>query len=155
MIVAASADDYAILQSMIHWRLKKSHPAAVLPAKKNPSDGGWDMVTTETYTLQPGERHTFGTGLAAELTTGYVAVIKDRSSLGSQGIHVLAGVIDAAYRGEWKIVLLNAGQAPYTVTAGDLIAQYLLLPVPDVTVTEVTEVTETTRGAGGFGSTGK
>lgn len=140
---------------MFTWRIKKLSPQAVLPTKKNPTDAGWDIVTRETYTLKPGERHMFPTGLATEFPAGYVAVIKDRSSLGSRGIHVLAGVIDAAYRGEWKIVLLNTGFEPYEVAAGDRIAQCLFLPVPAVTVAEVQDLGASDRGENAFGSTGK
>ncbi len=140
---------------MVKWSIQKLNPAAILPAKKDPEDAGWDIFTIETYTLAPNERHIFSTGISAAFPPDYVAVIKDRSSLGSKGIETLAGVIDAGYRGEWKIVLHNTSSEPYVITAGDRIAQCIFLPVPAVTVSEVPSLSETTRGAGGFGSSGK
>ncbi len=140
---------------MITWQIKKLVPAAVLPAKKNPDDAGWDIMTIESATLAPGERHTFLTGLACEFPPEYVAVIKDRSSLGSRGLHALAGVIDASYRGEWKIVLLNTSPEPIHISAGDRIAQCLILPVPPVTLVEVDELNDSARGAKAFGSSGR
>jgi dUTP pyrophosphatase len=140
---------------MLTWRIKKLVPEAVLPAKKNPDDAGWDIVTIESATLAPGERRAFLTGLASEFPSDYVAVIKDRSSLGSRGLHTLAGVIDSSYRGEWKIIVLNTSDEPVHITAGDRIAQCLIVPVPEVQLLEVEELTDSARGIGGFGSTGK
>lgn len=140
---------------MIVLRIKKLTPAAVLPTKAHSTDGAFDISTNESYILQPGQRHAFTTGLASELPPEYVALLRDRSSLGSKGIQVLAGVIDAAYRGEWKVVLHNTGHESYEIKAGDRIAQCLILPVPSVVVVESNELGETDRGAGGFGSSGK
>jgi len=134
---------------------KKVHSEAVLPTKAHPTDAAFDISTIESYTLQPGERHLFGTGIAAEFPAEYVALFRDRSSLGSKGITVLAGVIDASYRGEWKVVLLNTSQEPYEIKAGDRIAQCLFLPVPTVEVKETAELPGSDRAAGGFGSTGR
>jgi len=136
-------------------RIKKLSPEATLPSKAHATDGAFDIATNEAYSLQPGERHTFTTGFAAQFPPEYVVLLRDRSGLGSKGIQVLAGVIDASYRGEWKVVLHNTSNEAYDVKAGDRIAQCLLLPVPDFQVTEVSSLEETDRGSGGFGSTGK
>jgi len=136
-------------------RIKKLTPEAVLPLKAHPTDAAFDITTNESYTLQPGERHTFTTGIASEFPPEYVALLRDRSSLGSKGIQVLAGVIDASYRGEWKVVLLNSSSEAYEITAGERIAQCLMVPVPTFEVQEVQEIGETDRGTGGFGSSGK
>lgn len=144
-----------ILETMVDWQIKILNQAAILPSKKNPEDAGWDIFSIETVVLAPKDRYLFSTGFAASFSPDFVAVIKDRSSLGSKGIHTLAGVIDATYRGEWKIVLRNTSNEPYPVVAGDRIAQCLFLPVPTVNINIVQELTETSRGSGGFGSTGK
>ncbi len=133
---------------------KKLRPEAIVPAQKHAGDAGWDLATPEAVTLQPGEILTISLGIAAEFPVGYVALFRDRSSLGARGIVVFAGVVDASYRGEWKVVLHNASPEVFTAAAGDRIAQCVFLALPDVTVTEVGEMTPTTRGEGGFGSTG-
>ncbi len=140
---------------MISFQVQKLSEDATLPAKKNPLDAGVDIYTNETYTLQPGETHVFSTGIAASLPDGHVALIWDRSSMGSKGIHRLAGVIDSTYRGEWKIALVNLTQEPYEVKAGDKIVQCVVQKFEDVTIEEVETLTETERGEGGFGSSGR
>lgn len=135
--------------------IKKLTPEAVLPSKAHTTDAAFDITTNESYAFQPGERHTFTTGFAAEFPSEYVALLRDRSSLGSKGIQVLAGVIDASYRGEWKVVLLNTSTEPYEIKAGERIAQCLMVPVPAFEVVEVDELGESDRGTGGFGSSGK
>lgn len=140
---------------MIPMHIQRLQPNAKLPAKGNPLDAGIDIFTNETYTLAPGETHMFTTGIAASLPEGHVALIWDRSGLGSKGIHRLAGVIDSIYRGEWKIVLINLSQAPYEIKAGDKIAQCIVQRFEPVDITEVAELSETARGDKGFGSSGR
>lgn len=140
---------------MIPFKIKKLSPEAVLPAKHNQLAAGIDIFTNASHTMQPGEVHAFTTGITAEFPDGYVALIWDRSGLGSQGIHRLAGVIDSDYRGEWKIVLINLSGAPYEVHAGDKIAQCVLQRFESAEIVEVAQVTETARGAAGFGSSGR
>ncbi len=136
-------------------QIKRINPLSQGLQRQHDDDAGWDVSTIEGYSIGPGEHHGFLTGFSAAFPHDFVAVIKDRSSLGSKGIHVLAGVIDAGYRGEWKIILLNTSQEIYNVQIGDRIAQCLFLPVPKTTVTVVEELPESERGTGGFGSTGK
>jgi len=140
---------------MIEFRVKRLEPNAQLPSRKHADDAGIDIYTNESYALQPGETHAFSTGISVEFAAGNVALIWDRSSLGAKGIHHFAGVIDAGYRGEWKIVLHNASDLPYEIKAGDRVAQCILQPVVAATITEVAEVATTTRGSGGFGSSGR
>jgi len=113
----------------------------------------------EAYTLAPGERHVFTTGIAiAPETTGVVAIVAGRSGLGvKHGISLAngIGVIDSDYRGEIHVGLLNKSDVPYTVNPGDRIAQMMFMPVMAVNFIESLELDETDRGAGGFGSTGK
>ena len=140
---------------MSFFHVKKLSPDAKLPAKGNPLDAGIDIYTNETYTLSPGETHMFTTGFAAAIPDGHVALIWDRSGLGSKGVHRLAGVIDSSYRGEWKIVLTNLSPDPYAIKAGDKIVQCIVQKFEPLDITEVEDLEETDRGAKGFGSSGR
>ncbi len=126
-----------------------------MPEKKNATDAGIDIFTNETYTLKAGEYHLFSTGIAVEFPDGHVALLWDRSGLGSKGIHRLAGVIDAAYRGEWKVALINLSKVPYEVNAGDKIIQCIFQSFVPVKITEANELSDTQRGTQGFGSSGR
>ena len=130
-------------------------PEASLPRRHTPQDAGLDVFTNEARVLEPGETHTFTTGISSEFPAGYVALIWDRSGLAARGIHTLAGVIDAGYRGEWKIVLHNASSTAVTIQKGDRIAQVLLQKAEQVDVKEAAELSASTRGASGFGSSGR
>lgn len=136
-------------------QVKKLDPRAKLPQYAHPGDAGMDIFSLEEYTLEPGENHSFKTGISMAFPEGYVALVKDKSSLASQGIHTLAGVIDAGYRGEYLIQLINLGTAPFHFEAGRKIAQILMVPVTIASLEEADELDETARGEGGFGSTGK
>lgn len=136
-------------------RVQLLNPAACPPKKAKPNDAAFDLTAIESFALAPNERRTCGLGFSAEFPTTFVALIRDRSSLGSRGLHCLAGVIDASYRGEWKVVLLNTSVDTIEIQPGDRIAQCLFLPVPEVEVKVVDQLTESERGSGGFGSTGK
>lgn len=140
---------------MVPFRVKKLSPDAILPSKGDPSDAGIDIYTNESYTLQPGERHAFSTGIAVEFPSGYVALFWDRSGLGSKGIHRLAGVVDAGYRGEWKVIVINLSAEPYEVKAGDKIVQCVFQKFEPVEIEEVEELVDSKRGERGFGSSGR
>lgn len=140
---------------MINFKVKKLADSAVLPLKGNPADAGIDIFTNESYSLKPGETHVFGTGIAVEIPTGYVALFWDRSGLGSKGIHRLAGVVDSGYRGEWKIVLTNLTKKKFAIQAGDKIVQCLIQKFEPVKIKEVKNLSDTSRGAKGFGSSGR
>jgi dUTP pyrophosphatase len=144
-----------IIKIMIAFKVKKIAADAVLPTKHTPTDAGIDIYTNETYTLRPGERHMFSTGLSIEFPEGYVALLWDRSGLGSKGIHRLAGVIDSSYRGEWKVVLLNTTDEPFEIKQGDKIIQCIMQKFEPVEISEVAELSDTERGASGFGSSGR
>lgn len=133
------------------------HGAAV-PVYAHPGDAGADLVSTEGITLAPGQRATVATGVSIALPDGYVALVVPRSGLAARhGITVVntPGTVDAGYRGEIKVILLNTDAAePYTVEAGDRIAQLLVLPVAKARFIAVERLPGTQRGDGGFGSTG-
>ncbi len=134
---------------------------APCPEYATPGSAAVDLraMIDEPYTISPGERHRFPTGIAiAPETSGVVAVVAGRSGLGiKHGISLAngIGVIDSDYRGEIGACLINRSDQPYTVTPGERIAQLMFLPVMSVKFLESETLDETARGAGGFGSTGK
>ncbi|MBO7746602.1 dUTP diphosphatase [Paenibacillus sp. MWE-103] len=130
-----------------------------LPRKMSELAAGFDLhaAVTEPETLQPGERKLFPTGFAMAMPAGLEAQIRPRSGLAfKHGITCLnsPGTIDADYRGEVKVLLINLGQQPFAIERGERIAQMLFQLVPEVAITEAAELPETVRGAGGFGHTG-
>ena len=121
-------------------------------------DAGYDLYTIEACRVEPGRRALVDTGLHLEIPPGYVGLVKDRSSVASAGIHTLAGVIDSAYRGELKVLIVNLSGSPYQIRVGQKIAQLLVVPVYAEAIEYVDSLRELTgseRGAGGFGSTGE
>lgn len=140
---------------MIQLKVQKLARNAKLPAKDNAEDAGIDIYTNEAYTLKPGEAHTFSTGISVEFPKGYVALLWDRSGLGSKGIHRLAGVIDSGYRGEWKVVLLNTTKKPFKIQAGDKVVQCIMQKYEPVKITEAKQLKTSKRGKRGFGSSGR
>lgn len=132
--------------------------APVIPHYANPGDAGADLVASEGVTLAPGERALVGTGVAIALPEGYAAFVVPRSGLAAKhGITIVnsPGTVDAGYRGEIKVALLNTdARAPYEVVAGDRIAQLVIMPVTRANFIPVEALPESVRGAGGFGSTG-
>ena len=129
-----------------------------VPEYAHPGDAGADLIATETVELGPGERATVGTGTAIALPDGYVAFVVPRSGLAAKhGITIVntPGTVDAGYRGEIRVILLNTDASePYTITAGDRIAQLVVLPVARARFVPVERLPGSHRGEGGFGSTG-
>lgn len=128
------------------------------PRYAHPGDAGADLCATESVTLRPGERAAVRTGLSIALPAGYVAFVMPRSGLALRnGIALVnsPGTIDAGYRGEIAVILLNTDQkAAFTVQPGDRIAQLVIMPVARAEFVPVAELPGTERGDGGFGSTG-
>lgn len=136
-------------------KIKKLHPDAVIPNYAHPGDAGMDLYSIEEdFILRPGERKMVGTGISAELPEGYVALIWDKSGVGSKGIKRLGGVIDCHYRGEYKVVLINLSNEDYEIKKKQKIAQVLIQKIENPEIEIVEELSETPRGEGGFGSTG-
>ena len=138
-------------------RFKRVHPDASLPAYAHPGDAGMDVRSVEDVELAPGSRALVHTGLVMILPAGWEAQVRPRSGLAlKHGVTVLntPGTIDAGYRGEVGVILINLGTEPFVVEKGMKIAQIVVSPVAQAEVVEVTSVDETDRGAGGFGSTG-
>ncbi|GAA2222175.1 dUTP diphosphatase [Herbiconiux moechotypicola] len=132
--------------------------AAAAPVYAHPGDAGADLLSTEGLTLAPGERRLVGTGVAIALPDGYAAFVVPRSGLAAKhGITVVnsPGTIDAGYRGEIKVVLLNTDSSvPYDIAVGDRIAQLIVMPVTRARFVPVETLPGSHRGEGGFGSTG-
>ncbi|MDD8020053.1 MAG: dUTP diphosphatase [Acidobacteriota bacterium] len=134
--------------------VKRINQAARMPVFNHPGDAGLDLFSCQTMTIGPGETMAVPTGLQMAIPFGYAGLIWDKSGLALQGIHRLAGVVDAGYRGEVKIVLTNLSQMPFVITSGMKIAQMLIQPVEMPEPVEVETLDETRRGEAGFGSTG-
>lgn len=139
-------------------RVQRLSPAAVLPTRAYPGDAGLDLYAAQEAVLAPGERASVGTGLALEIPAGQAGLVLPRSGLAARhGIALVnaPGLIDAGYRGEVRVLLLNTDRrAPFTVNAGDRIAQLVLIDVRAPAVVEVDALASTERGGGGFGSSG-
>ncbi len=132
--------------------------ASHVPVYAHPGDAGADLVAAEAVRLEPGHRALVGTGVRLALPDGYVAFVVPRSGLAARhGITIVnaPGTIDAGYRGEIKVALLNTDiSEAYDVAVGDRIAQVIIMPVPRVRFIPVDELPDSTRGEAGFGSTG-
>lgn len=137
----------------------KLKPEAVLPSRAHEGDAGLDLYACEAAHIGPGERWGVGTGLAVEIPSGHAGLVLPRSGLAREhGITLVnsPGLIDAGYRGELRVLLLNADPAEvFRVSPGDRIAQLVIVPIALAEPVEATELSESTRGAGGFGSSGR
>lgn len=133
-------------------------PGLPLPAYAHPGDAGLDLYTRVDAILEPGQRALLPTGVAIALPDGYAAFVHPRSGLAARhGIGVVngPGTIDAGYRGEIQVCLINLdGTTPVTFQRGDRIAQLVVQSLPRVELTEVQRLPGSARDAGGFGSTG-
>lgn len=119
-------------------------------------DAGFDLYAREETVLRPGVPTAVPSGVAIELPVGYVSLVWDKSGLAiKQGLKVLGGVIDAEYRGEYMVGMINLTDTEYTFSKGDKIAQVLIQKVEQATFEFAQELSETERGATGFGSSGK
>jgi dUTP pyrophosphatase len=115
-----------------------------------------DLFAVEKTTIEPGTIVAVPTGVAIEIPQGYVSLVWDKSSIPLKySLTTMGGVIDHTYRGEYKIIMFNAGKESHTFERGDKIAQLLIQPVISGEVVEVKDLSNTVRGDGGFGSTGK
>jgi dUTP pyrophosphatase len=134
------------------------HDTVSAPLYGHPGDAGADLVSAESLVLRAGSRALVSTGVSIALPEGYAAFVVPRSGLAAKhGITVLnsPGTVDAGYRGEIRVTLLNTDQtADYEIAKGDRIAQLIVMPVVRARFVEVDALPESVRGQGGFGSTG-
>jgi dUTP pyrophosphatase len=139
-------------------KVRRLDARARLPTRAYPGDAGLDLYALEDAALDPGERASVGTGIAIEIPDGEAGLVLPRSGLAARhGIALVnaPGLIDSGYRGEVVVLLLNTDHdSGFTITAGDRIAQLVLVKVQTPEVVEVEELAVSERGAGGFGSSG-
>lgn len=134
----------------------KINSKAIIPSFAKEGDAGLDLYSVEDKVLKKGSIDIISLGIASEIPSGFFVSVRDRSSLAAKyGLHVLAGVIDSGYRGEWKVVLINLGNKDYKISVGERIAQGIMQILPSVRIKEVKILKESKRGEGGFGSSGK
>ncbi|MDO9508421.1 MAG: dUTP diphosphatase [Thermovirgaceae bacterium] len=129
-----------------------------LPSYATGSSSGVDLRAGERAAIPPGARLAVGTGLHLEIPEGFECQVRPRSGMALKyGVTVLnaPGTIDADYRGEIRVILINHGEEPFRIEKGDRIAQMVLARVDRLVWEEVMDLSETPRGSGGFGSTGK
>jgi dUTP pyrophosphatase len=139
-------------------RVQRLHPAARLPIRAHDDDAGYDLHALEAALVQPGARARIRTGIAIALPPGHAGLVLPRSGLAARhGIALVnaPGLIDAGYRGELQMLLLNTDrEAAFQIAAGDRIAQLVIVAVAAPRVVEVDALAATVRGEGGFGSSG-
>ena len=131
---------------------------AILPNRQHPDDAGADITSIEDITLEPGERRLVGTGLSIAFPIGWLCYVVPRSGLAAKhGITIVnaPGLVDAGYRGELKVILLNTGNERFEIHKGDRIAQLVFQRCELPVFQESDTLPESIRGNGGFGSTGK
>jgi len=129
----------------------------LLPRKQHDDDAAFDLRSRVALTLAPGQYLPVPTGLFLALPTGWEAQVRPRSGLACKaGVTVLnsPGTIDAGYRGEVQVILINHSQSPFQIARGDRIAQMVIQKLSDAALQPTAVLDETARGAGGFGSTG-
>ena len=141
-------------------KVKLLTPAAKAPTIAHPGeDLGYDIYSAETVTIASRGSHIVSTGISIQFDPvdgrAVGALVRDKSSMASRRVITTAGVIDAGYRGEIRIVMENLGDQPAVIHAGDKIANLIPYPVLTTAVEVVQELSESSRGAGGFGSSGR
>ena len=142
---------------MILLKIIKIKDNAIVPVYAHKGDAGMDLFSTEKYLLKPMHRCLISTGLKVEIPEGYELQIRPKSGLAlKKGLSMpnSPGTIDAGYRGELGVIVINYGKEDIEINPGDKIAQAVLNKIEIAEIEEVEELTETSRGDGGFGSTG-
>lgn len=137
--------------------VERLHPLATLPTRAHPGDAGFDIRALGRWHLTPGARAAIPTGISIAIPSGFVGLVHPRSGLAlTHGVTVAnaPGTIDAAYRGEIKVVLINHGSDPFVIETGDRIAQLVFVALAPLGLCEVEQLPGTHRGSDGFGSSG-
>ena len=141
---------------MIELAIQRLRADAVVPTRAYSGDAGLDLAACERVELGPGERATVSTGLAVAIPEGYAGFVQPRSGLAARhGITIVntPGLVDSGYRGELQVILLNTDtREPFVVEPGMRIAQFVVIPVPQLDLVEVDVLPESERGVRGFGS---
>ena len=140
----------------IEVKVARTHDDAILPTKGSVHAAGWDLYSLQDTIVNRRIATMVRTGLHVAIPEGYEGQVRARSSLGKKGLilpHSI-GTIDADYRGEIKVILINLGKKKFVVEKGSRIAQMVLCPIAKAKIREVENLEKTDRGSGGFGSTG-
>lgn len=141
---------------MLTIKIKKLKNDATLPSYAHMGDAGMDIYASEDVHIRKGERGKVPTGIAIEIPDGYVGLVWDKSGLSmNHGLKTLGGVIDAGYRGEVMIGIVNLSNEDYTLGKGHKVAQLLIQKIESPVIEEAEELSDSHRGEKGFGSTGK
>lgn len=136
-------------------KFKKLHPNAKIPSYAYAGDAGLDLYIPEGFIFKQGERKSIPIGIAVEIPDGYVGILFDKSGLSHKhGLKSYGGIIDAGYRGEIHVGMMNLSDKDYEFKAGDKIIQILIMPVLHAEVIECDELSDSDRGEGAFGSSG-
>ncbi len=137
-------------------KVKRLDESAKLPQRATEGAHGYDICAIDGWEIDPGERIKFRTGIAVQIPYGMAGCLRPRSGLADDyGIQVMAGEIDSDFRGELKVILYNAGDAPVEIEPGDAIAQLKVHPVSLDEPQEVNKLDPSVRDKSGFGSTGR
>jgi dUTP pyrophosphatase len=137
-------------------KIKKLHSDAKIPNYSYADDAAFDLFSTEDVEIKPNERLQIPTGIAMQIPKGFVGLIWDKSGLShNHGLKTLGGVIDAGYRGEVKVGIINLGTEIYKIEKGHKVAQMIIQQKETCEIVEVENLDDTDRGEGGFGSSGK
>jgi dUTP pyrophosphatase len=137
-------------------KIKKLNTEAIVPQYAHSDDAGFDLFSIKDFEIAPGSRVQIPTGIAMEIPEGFVGLIWDKSGLSHKnGLKTLGGVIDAGYRGEVKVGLINLSAETYLLEKGHKVAQMIIQKKETCEIVEVDELSDTSRGEGGFGSSGK
>jgi dUTP pyrophosphatase len=143
---------------MVEILIRRLDASVPLPSYAHPGDAGADLTTTVDVELKPGERAMVPTGISIALPDGFVALVHPRSGLAAKfGVSIVnaPGTVDAGYRGEIKVMLINLDPAePVVLRRGDRIAQLVIQRFEHASFVEVDTLPESVRGEGGYGSTG-
>jgi dUTP pyrophosphatase len=136
-------------------QVKRLVQTATLPTRGSAGAVGYDLYASEDYLIPRGTRMIVNTGIAIVIPRDCYGRVAPRSGLAAKhGIQVGAGVVDPDYTGEVKVVLFNHGQADFSISSGDRVAQLILERCETPPVQEIGTLDDTARGSGGFGSTG-
>ncbi len=136
-------------------KFKLLNKKARSPIYDHSDDAAFGIFSAENKNLKPMEIYSIATGICSEIPKNFFVSIRDRSSMAVKGLHILGGVVDAGYRGEWKIIMTNLTKKEYEIQIGDKIAQGILQDATQARIKRVRILTSTKRGIKGFGSTGK
>lgn len=140
---------------LMKLKIKKLRDDARIPTRAHKEDAGIDLYVCGDHVVSPHQTIKIPLGVAMEIEEGYVGLMWDKSSIGSQSLKTLGGVIDAGYRGEVLAMVHNLGNESYTFLHGHKVAQMVIQKVELWEVEEVEELSDSLRGEGGFGSTGR